>query len=72
MHVDEAGSEDAAVGVDDPRRVTVDRADVTDVADGNDPVTRDRDVGPHGRRTRAVDDQPAADHEVECCRHMAE
>ncbi|AKH84499.1 hypothetical protein AA958_22445 [Streptomyces sp. CNQ-509] len=61
VHVDEAGGEDEAPGVEDgaagePR------------ADGRDPAAGQPHVGAVSRRPRAVDDEGAADHQVHVCR----
>ena len=60
VHVDEAGRDEQAVGVDDFARGTVDRADFGDDAVG------DRDVGDARRGAGAVDDGAALDHEIVC------
>jgi hypothetical protein len=44
--------------------ITRRRARVGDVADRRDPPARDRHVGRAARESGAVDDDPAADHEV--------
>ncbi len=58
VHVDEARRDDRTVGVDHPRRVTL------DPPDGGDPPVADRDVAARGCRARAVDDRAAADDQV--------
>ena len=58
VHVDEAGRDERAVGVDLLARLALDRADLGDDAVG------DRDVGGAARSTRAVDDRTAFDHEI--------
>src|SRR6185312_498309 len=58
VRVDEAGRDDAAVGVELVATGVVDCAH-----DGDDAVV-DRDVGAHRGGARAVDDGAAADHEV--------
>ena len=59
VDVDEAGGDDAALGVD----LATARA-VEPVVDRHDPVADDADVGPSCRGTGAVDDGAAPDDEV--------
>ena len=65
VEVDEPGGNHEPVGVDDPSRRLVDRAEGDDA-----PVTH-ADVGRDRGRARSVDDPPAAHEEIEhqasCC-----
>ena len=55
VHVDEAGRDDQARGVDLP-----DRRELPEVAHGVDPAVVDRDVGRAGRAAAPVDERAAA------------
>ena len=66
VDVDESRRDDAAFGVDLRADPTVRR-----IADRDDPISADGDIGVKRRASGAVDNDAAANHQIEIVRHRA-